>query len=96
MAETPTLRDGDRVCGAGTVRDGRIVWEDETVTVEAPALAVGDRVSWHPKGATERDFGRVLAVDPEGDDPANSYVWIRQEGKWPRLTMLAKELRRHG
>lgn len=89
------LRDGDRVTGSGVVRDGAIIWDGKSVAVEAPALAVSDRVSWHPKGATEREFGRVLAVDADADTPGRVYVWIRQDTKWPRITMLASELRRH-
>lgn len=89
------LRDGDRVTGSGVVRDGVIVWDGESVAVEAPALAVGDRVSWREKAAIERALGRVLAIDPDETSPGRTYVWIRQDGKWPRLTMLASELRRH-
>lgn len=57
MTTDGTLREGDRVTGSGVVRDGAIVWDGESVAVEAPALSIGDRVSWHRPGAVEREFG---------------------------------------
>lgn len=54
-----------------------------------PRLQKGDRVTWRD---SESHTGEVLSVDE--DEFGHTYVWIREEGKWPRLTLESKELTR--
>ncbi|RUU99431.1 hypothetical protein EOB36_20355 [Mesorhizobium sp. M6A.T.Cr.TU.017.01.1.1] len=102
----PTYRKGDIVLCKGRVTESV---HDDSVYVkfgesgECPqlcaadiakvvrhAIAVGNRVSW---SEVEHCVGEVLAVNP---DPANDkiWLWIKEDGKWPRLTVEASEVTR--
>lgn len=56
--------------------------------VVVPVIALGDRVSW---GHHPGNFGTVIGLQLEGEE---FWVWVQEDGRWPRLTFQAKELRR--
>jgi hypothetical protein len=66
----------------------------EDVEIVRQIFKVGDRVTWHDGGIR---WGKIIALDFDdncgvGDGIHNA--WIKEDGKWPRLTIDCRKLRR--
>lgn len=59
------------------------------------AIRIGDRIRWWE--STGNRSGEVLAVNPDDNggvgDP-KVWLWVREDGKWPRVTVEAGEVTR--
>jgi hypothetical protein len=105
----PTYRRGDVVLCKGTVtaseHDESVYVQfakgtkaqlraDDVESVVTFSIAVGMRVKWRDGG--EWRYGNVLGMDVDVTLPSNpkTWAWIREDGRWPRLTLPLEELRR--
>lgn len=66
-----------------------------------PSINVGDRVSWpneRPSGLGEaRRRGEVLSINHENNAGVGEplvWLWVKEDGKWPRATVDVKEVTR--
>ncbi|TIV60310.1 hypothetical protein [Mesorhizobium sp.] len=60
------------------------------------AIVPGNRVSWpadRVRAGSARCHGEVLAVNPEPDHD-RVWLWIKEDGKWPRVTLDIAEVTR--
>ncbi len=62
----------------------------DSIKLTQPHFAVGDRARWHENGAWTA--GTILALD--SSDGSQTYAWIKENGKWPRRSLLLSDLKR--
>ncbi|MER9706089.1 hypothetical protein NKJ10_17840 [Mesorhizobium sp. M0204] len=66
-----------------------------------PSVKVGDRVSWPSERpsclADARRRGEVLSINHDNNAGVGEplvWLWVKEDGKWPRATVDAKEVTR--
>lgn len=55
-------------------------------------IAQGDRVKWFEEGKWA--YGTVIGIDKDVPLDEQTYVWVREDGKWPRRTFTLTQLTR--